>query len=65
MPGKLLAEPWAFAPNDIVRGVDMETGRALYNIDKIQFTDMEDRQRYVLESENINVLWCPGISDPY
>ena len=38
--------------------------RALYNIDKIQFTDMEDRQRYVLESENINVLWCPGISDP-
>ena len=60
--GELLAEPWAFAPNDIMRGVDMETGRALYNIEKIQFTDLEDRQRYVPEAENTNVPWCPGIS---
>ena len=60
--GELLAEPWPFAPNDIMRGVDLETGRALYNIDKIQFTDLEDRQRYVPEAENTNVPWCPGIS---
>ena len=60
--GELLAEPWAFAPNDIISGVDMETGRPSYNIDKIQFTDLEDRQRYVPEAENTNVPWCPGIS---
>ena len=60
--GELLAEPWAFAPNDIISGVDLETGRPSYNIDKIQFTDLEDRQRYVPEAENTNVPWCPGIS---
>ena len=60
--GELLAEPWAFAPNDIISRIDMETGRPSYNLDKIQFTDLEDRQRYVPEAENTNVPWCPGIS---
>ena len=60
--GELLAEPWAFAPNDIISSVDMETGRPSYNLDKIQFTELADRQRYVPEAENTNVPWCPGIS---
>ncbi len=59
--GELLAEPWAFAPNDIMQGVDMETGRARYNIDKINFTDLEDRRRHLPDAESTNVAWCPGI----
>ena len=31
---------------DIVRGVDMETGRARYDLAKWAFTDLADRRRY-------------------
>lgn len=60
--GELLTEPWAFAPNDIINGVDMETGRPRYNIEKINFTNLEDRRRYLPEVETSAVAWCPGIS---
>ena len=42
-------------------GVDLETGRARYDIEKIDFTDLEDRRRYLPDAENTTVAWCPGI----
>ena len=60
--GELLVEPWAFGPNDIIRGVDMKTGRPSYNIDKINFTRLEDRQRYLPAAKNTDVNWCPGVA---
>ncbi len=71
--GELLIEPWPFVYNNIMTGVDMNTGRALYNIDKWMFTNAEDRQRYtqagVVPEANraadytgTEVEWCPGIA---
>ena len=58
--GELLVQPWAFGPNDIIRGVDMVTGRPLYNLEKINFTHLEDRRRYLPDAEDTTVSWCPG-----
>ncbi len=44
--GELLAEPWPFVYTDAITGVDMATGRALYDITRWTFTDAEDRARY-------------------
>ncbi len=44
--GELILEPWPFAYVDFMTGVDMETGRPMYNIDDILFTDAEDRANY-------------------
>ncbi len=60
--GEILLEPWSFVYNDLILGVNMETGRARYDIEKIMFTDLEDRQRYVPDAENVAVGWCPGIA---
>src|SRR5436309_12714125 len=40
----------------------METGRTLYDIRKIMFTKLEDRQKYVPDAKDTNVTWCPGIA---
>ena len=45
--GELLTEPWAFVYVDFMTGVDMETGRALYDISRWNFTNLEDRLNYV------------------
>jgi alcohol dehydrogenase (cytochrome c) len=48
--------------NDLITGVDMETGRPSYNIEKMLFTKLEDRQKYVPDAKDIEVTWCPGIN---
>src|SRR5690606_9655765 len=44
--GEMILEPWTFRYIDFATGYDMETGRALYDINKWNFTDVEDRRRY-------------------
>ena len=60
--GEMILEPWMFVYNDLIQGVNMETGRPQYDIGKIMFTDLEDRQKYVPDAEDIAVGWCPGIA---
>ncbi len=60
--GEILIEPWMFVYNDVIAGVNMETGRPRYDIQRMMFTDIEDRQRYVPDADNVAVGWCPGIS---
>jgi alcohol dehydrogenase (cytochrome c) len=60
--GEMILKPWAFVYNDLIKGVDMETGRAQYDIQKIMFTKLEDRQKYVPDAKDITVTWCPGIA---
>ena len=60
--GEMLLEPWNFVYNDLIQGVNMETGRPQYDIRKMMFTDLEDRQNYVPDAEDISVNWCPGIA---
>ena len=60
--GEMLLKPWPFVYNDLIKGVDMETGRALYDISRIMFTKLEDRQKYVPDAKDTNVTWCPGIA---
>ena len=60
--GEMLLEPWNFVYNDLIQGVNMETGRPRYDIRKIMFTDLADRQNYVPDAEDIAVGWCPGIA---
>lgn len=60
--GEMLLKPWAFVYNDLIKGVDMETGRALYDVSKIMFTKLEDRQKYVPDAKDTTVTWCPGIA---
>ncbi|MCC6735983.1 MAG: PQQ-binding-like beta-propeller repeat protein [Bauldia sp.] len=70
--GELLTQPWPFRYVDYKIGVDMATGRALYDIDKWMFTDVEDRLRYTqagvlpagatapADYTGTEVDWCPG-----
>jgi len=60
--GELITKPWPFVYNDLIQGVDMETGRPSYDIRKIMFTKLEDRLKYVPDAKDINVTWCPGIA---
>ena len=60
--GEMILKPWPFVYNDLIKGVDMETGRALYDIRKIMFTKLEDRQKYVPDAKDTTVTWCPGIN---
>jgi PQQ-dependent dehydrogenase (methanol/ethanol family) len=60
--GEMILEPWNFVYNDLIGGVNMETGRPRYDIGKMMFTDLEDRQKYVPGAEDIAVGWCPGIA---
>jgi glucose dehydrogenase len=60
--GELILKPWAFVYNDLIKEVDIETGRPLYDMTKIMFTKLEDRQKYLPGVKDINVAWCPGIA---
>ena len=60
--GEMILEPWMFVYNDLIQGVNMETGRPQYDIGKMMFTDLADRQNYVPDADNIAVGWCPGIA---
>jgi PQQ-dependent dehydrogenase (methanol/ethanol family) len=60
--GELIKEPWMFVYNDVMLGVDMKTGRPRYRIEKMMFTDLADRQKYVPEADSVAVAWCPGIA---
>jgi PQQ-dependent dehydrogenase (methanol/ethanol family) len=60
--GEMILQPWPFVYNDLIKGVDMQTGRALYDIRKIMFTRLEDRIKYVPDAKDTNVTWCPGIA---
>lgn len=60
--GELIVKPWMFVYNDLFKGVDVETGRPLYDIGKIMFTKLEDRQKYLPDVKDVNVAWCPGIA---
>jgi glucose dehydrogenase len=51
-----------FVYNDLIKEVDVESGRPLYDISKIMFTKLEDRQKYIPDAKDINVAWCPGIA---
>jgi PQQ-dependent dehydrogenase (methanol/ethanol family) len=70
--GELVVEPWPYVYVNHMTGVDMETGRAMYDIDRWAFTNLEDRQRYTdydmpgaAERDDYTgteIDWCPGIS---
>ena len=60
--GEMIVEPWMFVYNDLIAGVNMETGRPQYDIGKMMFTDVADRQNYVPDADDIAVGWCPGIA---
>ena len=60
--GELIQTPWKFVYNDLFKGFDIETGRPLYDISKVMFTKLEDRQKYLPDAKDINVAWCPGIA---
>jgi PQQ-dependent dehydrogenase (methanol/ethanol family) len=69
--GKLANEPWPFAYVDFMKGFDTERGTPLYDIDKIAFTNVEDRRKYTQVDPRGNpkpsdytgteIAWCPGI----
>jgi alcohol dehydrogenase (cytochrome c) len=68
--GKLVNEPWMHTFQDIMRGVDMQTGLPMYDITKVMFTDLADRRRYTQSDPYANnkpadytgteVIFCPG-----
>lgn len=58
--GEMIREPWMFNNNDLFRGVDMKTGRALYKMEKMMFTDLADRKKYLPDAKDVDVKWCPG-----
>jgi PQQ-dependent dehydrogenase (methanol/ethanol family) len=60
--GEMILQPWPFSYNDLIKGVDMQTGRTLYDIRKIMFTKLEDRLKYVPDAKDTSVTWCPGIA---
>jgi PQQ-dependent dehydrogenase (methanol/ethanol family) len=75
LTGELAIEPWPHVYVDQFTGFDMETGRALLNIDTWAFTDVEDRRRYtqadpgrradgttVNDYPGTEIHWCPGIA---
>jgi len=44
--GELLNDPWPFVHQNIIKGVDAESGSPMYNVDTLLFTDAEDRLKY-------------------
>ena len=69
--GKLINEPWNYVFVDFTKGYDWERGTPLYDIEKIAFTNVEDRRKYTqVDPRGANkpsdytgteILWCPGI----
>ncbi len=70
--GELLSQPWPFVYTNAITGVDMTTGRALYDIDVWAFTDVADRRNYTNydlpgaaerdDYTGTEILACPGNS---
>jgi lanthanide-dependent methanol dehydrogenase len=74
--GKLASEPWMHTYIDFIKGpnyVDMTTGLPAYNIEKISFTNVEDRRRYTqvdplggankpADYTGTEIVYCPGTS---
>ncbi len=68
--GEMLIEPWMAEYQDLNHGVDMKTGRPMYNIDKIAFTNVEDRRKYTQADPRgdtkpqgytgTEIVYCPG-----
>ena len=68
--GKLLNEPWMHTFQDIMKGVDTVTGLPMYDIDKIMFTNVEDRRKLTradpladrkpADYTGTEVVFCPG-----
>ena len=44
--GEIINDPWPFVYVDFMTGVDLATGRPMYDITDIIFTDAIDRERY-------------------
>lgn len=55
--GEIINDPWPFQYVDYSHGIDKETGRQMYDIDKMIFTHEADRRKYtqagVLSEEEI------------
>ena len=69
--GELFNEPWAPTYVDIMKGVDMKQGAPKYDIDKILFTNVEDRRKYTqvdprggankpADYTGTEIEYCPG-----
>ncbi|MGD9740511.1 MAG: PQQ-binding-like beta-propeller repeat protein [Bauldia sp.] len=71
--GEILNDPWMFEYADYRGGVNLETGRPSYVIERWPFTTLEDRRRYteadpgrnadgttVADYTGTEVVWCPG-----
>ena len=70
--GKLFNEPWPFVYVDFIKGYDYANGRPLYDIDRIAFTNVEDRRKYTqadprggegkpADYTGTEITWYPGI----
>src|SRR5690606_11752161 len=57
--GQILNQPWMHAYNHFANGVDLQTGRLLYSVDKLVFSNAADRARYT-NATGTEVAWCPG-----
>ena len=69
--GQMLVEPWMHTYADFLKGVDMTTGRPMYDIEKVAFTNVEDRRKYTqvdprggdgkpADYTGTEIVWCPG-----
>jgi PQQ-dependent dehydrogenase (methanol/ethanol family) len=44
--GQILNDPWPFVYVNFMSGVNLDTGRPIYNIETLEFTDQADRANY-------------------
>ena len=69
--GQLVNEPWMHTYQDLNTGIDMTTGRPKYVMEKIAFTNVEDRRKYTqadprggdgkpADYTGTEIVWCPG-----
>ncbi len=69
--GKLINEPFMHSFTNNIKGYDWERGTPLYDIDRMAFTDVDDRRKYTQIDPRANPkpdnytgtehVWCPGI----
>ena len=71
--GELVNEPWPFRFVDLYKNVNMQTGRPSYDLDRMNFTNVEDRRKYTQADPRggankpanytgTEIEWCPGIN---
>src|SRR5690606_9995969 len=61
--GEILIDPWPHAHVTYANGVDMETGRIMYEIDTMLFIDAADRALYTdttTGTRGVGIEQCPG-----